>query len=190
MKIISELIKINISLLVIITCYIGYYLGLRSMGLTMVEYQSWIIFLILVLGVFLSSSGASILNQYIERHHDAKMNRTKNRPIPSKKIKAQTALFLGIFLSIIGPLVLCLINFLTAFISFLTILIYIAIYTPSKRITSFNTIIGSIPGALPPVGGWAAATGQININALMLFGILFCWQIPHFLSLAIIYKDD
>ena len=90
MKIISELIKINISLLVIITCYIGYYLGLRSMGLTMLEYQSWIIFLILVLGVFLSSSGASILNQYIERHHDAKMNRTKNRPIPSKKIKAKT----------------------------------------------------------------------------------------------------
>ena len=75
-------------------------------------------------------------------------------------------------------------------ISFLTIITYLLVYTPLKRITSLNTIVGSIPGALPPVGGWVAATGSIELKAIMLFGILFCWQIPHFLSLAIIYKDD
>ena len=103
MKIISELIKINISILVIVTCYIGYYLGLRSKGLMMTEYDSLLMFFYLVVGVFLSSSGASILNQYIERNYDKKMNRTKNRPIPSKKIKPKTALLLGLILSILGP---------------------------------------------------------------------------------------
>jgi len=191
MKTIFELIKINISILVIVTSYIGYYLGLRSKGLLMVEYSSWIVFIYLIIGVFLSSSGASILNQYFERNYDSKMDRTKNRPIPTKKIAPHKALLIGIIFSLLGPIVLYFsINFITSFLSFLTIFIYVAIYTPSKRLTSFNTIIGSVPGALPTLGGWVAATGQININALMLFGILFCWQIPHFLSLAIIYKDD
>ena len=191
MKTIFELIKINISILVIVTSYIGYYLGLRSKGLFMVEYSSWIVFIYLIIGVFLSSSGASILNQYFERNYDSKMDRTKNRPIPTKKIAPHKALLMGIIFSLLGPTILYFsINFITSFLSFLTIFIYVAIYTPSKRLTSFNTIIGSVPGALPTLGGWVAATGQININALMLFGILFCWQIPHFLSLAIIYKDD
>ena len=191
MNAIFELIKINISILVIVTCYIGYYLGLRSKGLLMMEYDSWIILFYLIIGVFLSSSGASILNQYFERNYDSKMMRTKNRPIPTKKISPKKALLLGVLLSFSGPILLFFsINFITSFISFLTIFIYLAIYTPSKRLTSFNTIIGSIPGALPTLGGWVAATGKIDINALMLFGILFCWQIPHFLSLAIIYKED
>ena len=190
-KHIMQLIKFNITILVLVTCYIGYYLGLRYTGLKMIEMESWYIFLFLLLGTFLSSSGASMLNQYIEREHDAKMDRTKNRPIPSKLVSPNLVLFYGLLLSILGPLILLLkINFLTAFISFLTIFTYICIYTPSKRYTPLNTIIGSIPGALPPVGGWTAATGQLNIESFMLFGILFCWQIPHFLSLAIIYKDD
>ena len=191
MKIFFELIKVNISILVIVTCYIGYYLGLRSQGYLMIENESWMIFLYLIVGVFFSSSGASIFNQYFERDYDIKMNRTKNRPIPKNKINPSTALFLGFVFSVIGILVLFfLVNSLTAFISFSTIFVYVAVYTPMKRLTSLNTIIGSIPGALPTLGGWTAATGEININALMLFGILFCWQIPHFLSLAIIYKDD
>ena len=191
MKIFLELTKINISLLVIVTCYIGYYLGLRTVGLKMVELQSIITFSFLISGTFFSSSGAGVLNQFIERKYDALMNRTKNRPIPSKKVSPQSALILGILFSILGPSILYIfVNSLTAIISLSTILIYLFIYTPSKRYTSFNTIIGSIPGALPPLGGWAAATGSLSLEAWMLFGILFCWQIPHFLSLAIIYKED
>ena len=185
-----QLIKMNITILVVITSYLGYYLGLRYMGYLMVEYESWINFLYLILGTFISSSGACILNQYFEVEFDIKMNRTKNRPLPTGVIKLNNALILGLFLSFFGPIILLKINFLTALISFLTIFIYIAIYTPMKRYSSFNTIIGAIPGALPPLGGWVAATNQVNIEGLLLFGILFCWQIPHFYSLAIIYKED
>lgn len=188
---IKELIKLNISFLVLITCYIGYYLGLRSQGFIMVELQSWITFFYLLIGTFLSSSGSSMLNQFIEREHDSKMLRTRNRPLPAKKVKPKTVLFVGSILCFLGPFILYyFINFMTSLVSFLTIISYLFVYTPLKRITSFNTIIGSIPGALPPVGGWAAATGNVELKAMMLFGILFCWQIPHFLSLAIIYKDD
>ena len=142
------------------------------------------------MGTFISSSGACILNQYFEVEFDKKMERTKSRPLPTKAIGLNIALILGLTFSVIGPLVLYKINFLTALISFLTIIIYVAIYTPLKRYSSLNTIVGAIPGALPPLGGWVAATNQINIEGLFLFGILFCWQIPHFLSLAIIYKED
>ena len=185
-----QLIKINITILVVITSYLGYYLGLRYMDLLMVEYESWIIFLYLILGTFISSSGACILNQYFEVEFDKKMNRTKLRPLPTGDIGLNIALILGLTFSFIGPLILLKINFLTALISFLTIVIYIAIYTPLKRYSSLNTIVGALPGALPPLGGWVAATNQINIEGLFLFSILFCWQIPHFLSLAIIYKED
>tara|TARA_X000000368_G_scaffold330913_2_gene268020 strand:- start:7668 stop:8444 length:777 start_codon:yes stop_codon:yes gene_type:complete len=160
------------------------------MDLLMVEYESWIIFLYLILGTFISSSGACILNQYFEVEFDKKMNRTKLRPLPTGDIGLNIALILGLTLSFIGPLILLKINFLTALISFLTIVIYIAVYTPLKRYSSLNTIVGAVPGALPPLGGWVAATNQINIEGLFLFSILFCWQIPHFLSLAIIYKED
>ena len=191
MKKYLDIVKINISLLVIITCYIGFYLGLRFNGLKMVEIDSWITFFYLIVGTFISSSGASILNQYFEVEHDKKMDRTKNRPLPRNQIDIRKAFIVGCLFSIIGPMILMVkINFLTSLISFLTIFIYICIYTPLKRYSSINTIIGAIPGALPPLGGWVAATNQINLEGLMLFGILFCWQIPHFLSLAIIYKDD
>ena len=190
MKSYFQLIKMNITILVVITSYLGYYLGLRYMGLVMIEYESWIVFIYLILGTFISSSGACILNQYFEVEFDKKMERTKSRPLPTKAIGLNIALILGLTLSIIGPLVLYKINFLTALISFLTIIIYVAIYTPLKRYSSLNTIVGAVPGALPPLGGWVAATNQINIEGLFLFGILFCWQIPHFLSLAIIYKED
>ena len=191
MKKYLDIVKINISLLVIITCYIGFYLGLRFNGLKMIEIDSWITFFYLIVGTFISSSGASILNQYIEVEHDKKMDRTKNRPLPRNEIDIRKAFIVGCLFSIIGPIILLVkINFLTSVISFLTIFIYICIYTPLKRYSSINTIIGAIPGALPPLGGWVAATNQINLEGLMLFGILFCWQIPHFLSLAIIYKDD
>jgi len=185
------LIKIRITLFVIITSYLGYYLGLRYSEFKMVELNNIIIFFHLVIGVFLTSSASGTLNQYIEIDLDAKMLRTQSRPLPGKRISKRVALFLGLFLSVFGITYLYfLVNPLTSFISFLTIFSYVCIYTPSKTKSKWNTIIGSFPGALPPVGGWTAATGELHLPALILFSILFCWQIPHFFSLAIIYKDD
>jgi protoheme IX farnesyltransferase len=153
--------------------------------------DSWLILFYLILGTWATSAGAAVLNQVIERRHDAKMARTKNRPLVIGKISPMNALVFGMVLSLGGYVFLYyLINPLTAWISAATIFLYILIYTPSKRITTWNTIIGSIPGALPPVGGWVAATGSLAPPAWILFGILFCWQMPHFLAIAIIYAAD
>ena len=186
-----ELIKINISILVSTTCYIGYYLGLQYNGQNMTEYDSWVTFFYLLIGTIISSSGAATLNQCFEVEYDSKMERTKNRPLPKNEITLTKAIIFGLLCSLAGPTIIWLkINILCSVISFLTIFIYIFIYTPLKRYSTLNTIVGAIPGALPPLGGWVAATNKINIEGLMLFGILFTWQIPHFLSLAVIYKDD
>ena len=186
-----ELTKPRIILLVLVTAYLGYYLGLRSQGIHMASVESWLILFYLILGTWATSAGAAVLNQVIERRHDAKMARTKNRPLVIGKIAPMNALVFGIILSLGGYVFLYyLINSLTAWISAATVLLYILIYTPSKRITTWNTIIGSIPGALPPVGGWVAATGSLAPPAWILFGILFCWQMPHFLAIAIIYAAD
>ena len=193
MKDYIELMKPRITLLVIVTCYLGYYLGLRhgSNELFMMEQETIILFFHLVLGTLLTSSGSAVLNQYKERDLDLLMDRTKNRPLPLKKIKPINALILGLIFSISGSLYLYFfINPLTALIAALTIISYVMIYTPLKTKTKWNTIIGAFPGALPPVGGWTAATGNIEAPAIILFFILFFWQMPHFLSLAIIYKDD
>ena len=188
------LIKIRITILVIITSYLGYYLGLRSLEnpeFLMIEKTSIILFINLLIGIFFTSSSSAILNQYIEIDFDAKMERTKLRPLPRKRLNKKNVLFVGLLFAIIGVGYLYVkVNPLTSLISFLTIFSYVAIYTPSKRISKWNTIIGSFPGALPPVGGWTAATNNLDAPALILFAILFCWQIPHFLSLAIVYKDD
>jgi protoheme IX farnesyltransferase len=186
-----ELTKPRITLLVLVTAYLGYYLGLRSQGDHMVSLESWLILFYLILGTWATSAGAAVLNQVMERRHDAKMARTKNRPLVMGKISPMNALVFGISLSLCGCVFLYyLINPLTAWISVATVFLYILIYTPSKRITTWNTIIGSIPGALPPVGGWVAATGSLAPPAWILFGILFCWQMPHFLAIAIIYAAD
>ena len=175
----------------LVTAYLGYYLGLRSQGSHMASVESWLILFYLILGTWATSAGAAVLNQVIERRHDAKMARTKNRPLVIGKISPMNALVFGMALSLGGYVFLYyLINPLTAWISAATIFLYILIYTPSKRITTWNTIIGSIPGALPPVGGWVAATGSLAPPAWILFGILFCWQMPHFLAIAIIYAAD
>ena len=188
---ILTLIKFRITILVIVTAYLGYYLGLRFVGLQMTELSSIIIFFHLIIGISLTSSSSGILNQYLESDLDLNMKRTYARPLPQNRINKNFALFLGLVLGITGCLYLYFfINPTTSLISFLTIFSYVCIYTPSKTRSKWNTAIGSFPGALPPVGGWTAATGEINSPALILFLILFCWQIPHFLSLAIIYKDD
>jgi len=157
----------------------------------MTSLDSWIVFIYLLAGTWCTSASAAVLNQVIERRQDAEMMRTKHRPLVRGSVKWVPASVFGCILFVIGFILLyVLINSLTAWISAATVLLYILIYTPSKRITAWNTIIGSIPGALPPVGGWTAATGSLDATAWILFGILFCWQMPHFLAIAIIYATD
>jgi protoheme IX farnesyltransferase len=178
-------------MMVMVTSYLGYYLGLRDQGILMVSFDTWLVLFFLLLGTFFSSSGACALNQAIEKEEDSLMERTRNRPIPTGKISTERAFLVGVCLSIFGVLILLLaINAITAIVSFSTIFLYIFVYTPLKKYTTWNTLLGSIPGALPPIGGWTAATGRIDAPAWILFGILFCWQMPHFLSIAVIYASD
>ena len=186
-----ELTKPRISMLVLVTAYLGYYLGLRSQDNHMVDFNSWLVLVYLLIGTWATSASAAVLNQLMEIKYDAKMARTKNRPLVKGVIENKDALLFGIVLGVFGLIFLYVcINTLTMVISFITILLYLFIYTPSKRISTWNTIIGSVPGALPPVGGWVAATGDLGAPAWILFGILFCWQMPHFLAIAIIYSTD
>ena len=186
-----ELMKPRITMLVMVTSYLGFYLGLRSMGQYFFTSEQILLFIHLMVGTFLTSSGAAVLNQVIEKDHDAKMKRTQNRPIPSGRVDWRYALNFGVVMCIVGTVYLFLFtNTLTGGLSFLTIVLYLFVYTPSKRVSTWNTVIGSIPGALPPLGGWAASTGNLSAPGWILFGILFFWQIPHFMAIAILYAKD
>jgi len=186
-----EIIKPRIVFLVIVTTYLGYYLGLRSINSHMLLFSEWIMFFHLVFGTFLTGASACALNQTLEYKYDKKMDRTKDRPVPNGKISFSTGLFYSISIGIFGVAYLYVFtNIYTSLLSLITILFYILVYTPLKRYTVYNTIIGAIPGALPPVGGWFAATNEISLTLFLIFCILFTWQIPHFLSLAYIYSED
>ena len=179
-----ELIKPSILIMVLITTLLGYYLGNEGA-------ISWIKLTWTLLGTGLSAGGASALNQYLERDQDKLMERTCNRPIPAGILQPQSALLFGLIAVIIGSIILVLkINTLTGFLSLLTAFMYVLIYTPMKKLTWLNTSFGSIPGALPPVGGWVAATGNVDSGAWILFAILYLWQHPHFFAIAWMCKDE
>ena len=179
-----DLMKPNILIMVLITTILGYFLG--SDGKILWNNLTW-----MLIGTTFSAGGAGVLNQYLERDQDKIMNRTCNRPIPSGKISPQNALIFGIITVIVGTIVLVVkINLLTGSLSILTAFMYVLIYTPMKRVTWLNTSLGSIPGALPPIGGWAAATNSIDSGAWILFAILYLWQHPHFFAIAWMCKDD
>ena len=130
---------------------------------------------------FLTTSGTGVLNQFMERERDARMGRTADRPLPAGRIAPELACWFGLILSGMGIVYLgVLVNVLTALMGLLTAVVYLLLYTPLKPKTPHNTAIGAIAGALPPVGGWTAATGVLSGEALALFGILFLWQFPHF----------
>jgi protoheme IX farnesyltransferase len=170
--------------LVLVTTALGYFLGGHGF------HNIWRL-TVTLFGAGMVCAGAAVLNHYIERDSDAKMNRTKNRPIPRGIIEPNHALLFGTNLVLTGVLILCTeINLLTAFLSLLTAFLYILVYTPMKKISWLNTTIGAIPGAIPPMGGWAAASGQIDPGAWILFLIMFIWQHPHFYAIAWIFKDD
>jgi len=179
-----ELTKPRIMSLVLVTTVLGFYLGGEGI-------ISFSILCFLLVGTAFVCGGASALNHFLERDFDKKMNRTKNRPIPKGIIKPSHALNFGIILIVLGITVLYVkINILTAFLSLLTAFFYILIYTPMKQTSWLNTTVGAIPGAIPPLGGWAAATGTLNFTAGMLFLIMFVWQHPHFYAIAWLFKED
>lgn len=144
-----------------------------------------------VIGTALVASGASAFNQIIERDEDALMRRTRLRPLPDGRLQSREALVVATVMAVSGLVVLAVgANLLSALVAFTTLVTYAVIYTPLKRHTSFATVIGAIPGALPPMIGWAAAQDALATGAWVLFGIVFLWQLPHFLAIAWIYRED
>lgn len=182
-----ELTKPRILTLVLVTATLGFFMG----GMGFHGFAAWDGLVYLLIGVAMTSAGSGALNHYLERDADALMNRTRNRPIPSGQVPAHHALILGEYL-VLGGVMLLLwkVNLLTAFLALLTAFLYVLVYTPVKKVSWLNTLIGAIPGALPPMGGWTAATGNLEPGAWVLFAILFIWQQPHFYSIAWIFRDD
>jgi heme o synthase len=145
----------------------------------------------MIAGTGLVAGGASAFNQVIEREPDALMQRTRLRPMPDGRLATRDAWIFGTVLTIAGLAILALgANLLSATVAFLTMASYAVVYTPLKRRSSFSTVIGAIPGALPPVIGWTAALNELSQGAWVLFGIVFLWQLPHFLAIAWIYRED
>ena len=179
-----ELIKARLTLLVLLTTAVGYYLGAPASLSPLALFHA-------VFGTALAAAGAAALNQWWERKVDALMHRTKMRPIPAGRMSARDALVVGSFLALVGVGYLAITtNLLSAALAAATIVIYIFGYTPLKRISATNTLVGAVPGALPPMIGWAAARGDIGWPAWSLFAILFCWQMPHFYAIGWMYRED
>lgn len=180
----AELTKPGITVMVVLTAGLGFLLA----------EQEGISFLLLVhtlLGTGLVSAGASALNQVIERETDALMRRTAQRPLPAGRMDPDVALLFGVALGVAGLAELALgVNLLTALLGAVALAGYVFVYTPLKRVSSLATVIGAIPGAIPPMMGWSAVRNEIDIAAWVLFGILFLWQMPHFLAIAWLCKDD
>ena len=179
-----ELTKVRIGFLVLTTTIIGFYLG--SQG----EINYSLLFYT-VLGTLLSSTGSSVMNNVIESETDKLMDRTKSRVLPTNKISLVTAKVLGVSFIFIGLFILYYkVNLLTCILSLSTIVLYLVFYTPLKRKSWLNTSIGAVPGAIPPLGGWTAATNNLEWGGVAVFLILFFWQHPHFYAIAYMYKED
>lgn len=188
-EIFSELVKLRLTALVLITTLVGFYAALDAGtgGLS----QNLAKLAMTLLGTGLLAAGAAVLNQYLEREYDSRMNRTLYRPLPSGAVGAEAALLMGGTFSVLGLLMLSAwVNLLVAVLGAVTLVTYLFVYTPLKRKSEWNTIIGAIPGALPPLMGWAAARGQVDPLGWTLFGILFFWQVPHFMAIAWLYRED
>ena len=181
---VSELCKARITFMVLITTAVGFLLGWRGP-------LNLLYFLQALCGTGLAASGAAALNQVFEVELDGRMRRTCNRPLPGRRMTLDEGLIIGIFCSVAGILWLSFaINFYSAILCAITIGTYVFVYTPLKRVTTLNTIVGAIPGALPPVIGWTAARGHADFASWVLFAIMFLWQMPHFLAISWLYRED
>jgi len=180
----AELVKARLTLLVLLTTAVGFYLGADAP----VDYLA---LFHVVFGTAAAAAGAAALNQWWERKLDALMQRTKARPVPAGRMPPMEAVVIGGGLSIFGVIYLAIAcNALSAVLAAITIAIYIFAYTPLKRASTANTLVGAIPGAIPPMIGWAAARGTIEAGAWSLFAILLLWQLPHFFAIAWMYRED
>lgn len=179
-----EITKPRISVMVLVTVCVGYALGSFGVwNLTTLVHA--------LLGITLVATASSALNQYLERHTDALMNRTADRPIPSGRLSAIEVLCFGLVCGTVGAGWLAMfVNPTTSLLTLLTLVLYVGVYTPLKSRSHVCTAIGAIPGALPPVLGWTAAGAPLDARAVALFGILFLWQFPHFLAIAYLHQED
>ena len=181
------LTKPEVNFLIAVTTFAGFCLGRASV---------WHDFPLLrsmnaVLGTLLVASGTGALNQYIERRFDAQMRRTARRPLAAGRLNLSSVLWFGIGLSVLGSVYLAAaINPLASLLALGTLLSYLFLYTPLKRKSPLCTLVGAIPGAMPPLIGWAAASGELSFAAWTLYGVLFLWQFPHFMSIAWMYRED
>jgi protoheme IX farnesyltransferase len=185
-----ELTKPRLSMLSVFSALIAYGIApktaVASTGLGGLVYA-----LLVSVGIALCAGGAAVLNQWLEYPLDHLMQRTKDRPIPTEKVSPKEALIFGLLLSVIGlGLLLFVSSVLTFALALLTLVTYLIIYTPLKKVSPINTLVGAIPGALPPLIGWSAAEGTISPLGWLIFAILFFWQMPHFYALAWLYKED
>ena len=180
----ADLVKARLTLLVLLTTLVGFYVGHRGP-------MDYLLMFHALLGTVLVASGAAALNQLLEREHDAKMRRTASRPLPSGRLQPVTVMLFGGVCALVGTVYLALlVNPLTSVLGAVSLICYLFIYTPLKRLTWLNTAVGAVPGALPPLMGWAAARGELSGGGWALFAILAFWQMPHFFAIAWIYKDE
>jgi len=182
--VLTDLIKARLTALVLLTTFVGFYLGETGIVNYLLMFNA-------LFGTALVASGAAALNQWLERDYDAKMRRTASRPLPSGRLQPATVVIFGGACSVIGFIYLAvLVNPLTSVVGAVTSISYLFIYTPLKRVSWMNTLVGAIPGALPPLMGWTAARGELSGEGWALFAILAFWQIPHFMAIAWLYKEE
>jgi protoheme IX farnesyltransferase len=182
----SELTKPRITSFILMSAAIGFMFGSHG-----VRAWNWFALVNMLIGTGLLASGTAALNQWYENAGDALMRRTRRRPIPSGRVTAREGLWFGVVISALGFGDLCLgVNLLAGFLGLFTLVTYLFIYTPLKRVSPISTTIGAIPGAMPPLIGYAAASGHLNFEAGILYAILFLWQFPHFYAIAWMYRED
>jgi heme o synthase len=180
------LTKPEVNFLILITTFVGFYLASASAG----RFSFAGLFNTL-LGTLLVASGTGTLNQYVERKFDAQMRRTARRPAAAGRVKPISVLVFGVALAAVGSIYLAIaVNLLASVLATVTLLIYLFVYTPLKRKTPMCVLVGAFPGAMPPLIGWAAVSGRLNIEAGILYAMLFLWQFPHFMAIAWMYRED
>lgn len=183
----AELTKARITALIVATAWSGYFFGAHKSGASALSTG----LVHALLGIGLVSSGTAALNEVLELSVDARMRRTAQRPLPAGRMTRTHATAVGMALTLGGSVYLALgANPLTGLLALLTALVYLAAYTPLKRVSPICTFVGAFPGAMPVLLGWTAARGRVEVEALILFGIMFVWQFPHFLSIAWLYRED
>ena len=179
-----ELAKPRIVLMVLVTAFVGFYVGSEKI-------PDYLRLLQMLFGTALAAGGTLALNQFVERDTDAMMQRTRRRPLPDGRVQPREALWFGALITMAGLVYLALaVNLQSAWVTALITLSYLLLYTPMKRKSSLCMLVGAVPGALPPVIGWVAARGDFKVDAWMLFAIMFLWQVPHTLAIARLYRED